>query len=39
MLEYVNYDGFARIGMILLNKFMGTTGQAQNAGYSLDGAA
>jgi hypothetical protein len=34
LLEYVNCDVMARIGRIHLNKFMGTTGLAQNVGYS-----
>jgi hypothetical protein len=32
--EYVSCDVLARIGMILLNKLMGTAGRAENAGCS-----
>jgi hypothetical protein len=37
--EYVNCDVWARIGRILLNKFMGTTGRARNVGCSRNEAA
>jgi hypothetical protein len=35
-LEYVHCDVLARVGTAVLNKFMGTTGRAQNIGWERD---